>query len=264
MTKIFIDPGHGGTDPGAQANGLREKDLTLSIALKLRNILNNEYEGHSLLLSRTTDKTLQLGERTTMANNWGANYLVSIHINAGGGTGFESYIYNGSYAGKAETNRLRGLVHDAIVSETGFQNRGKKEANFHMLRESNMHSVLTENGFIDHSADASKLKSDAFLTSIARGHAKGLARALGLKQKSGSGTYYRVVTGSFVTRQNADIQVNALKAKGFESFIEIYQQSGTTYYRVITGSYQSRANAEQQVARLKNAGFESFIVTYTP
>ena len=60
MTKIFIDAGHGGTDPGAQANGLREKDLTLKLALKTRDILNNEYEGHSLRLSRTTDATLSL------------------------------------------------------------------------------------------------------------------------------------------------------------------------------------------------------------
>ncbi|WP_337970017.1 N-acetylmuramoyl-L-alanine amidase, partial [Virgibacillus salexigens] len=173
MTKIFIDPGHGGNDPGATANGLREKDLTLEIALKLRNILNNEYEGHSLMLSRTTDQSVTLSSRTNMANNWGADYLVSVHINAGGGIGFESYTYNGSYPGKAETNRLRGIVHNSIVAETEFRDRGKKEANFHMVRESAMPAVLTENGFIDNASDAAALKSDAFLTKIARGHAEG-------------------------------------------------------------------------------------------
>ncbi|WP_284139149.1 MULTISPECIES: N-acetylmuramoyl-L-alanine amidase [unclassified Virgibacillus] len=192
MTKIFIDPGHGGSDPGATANGLQEKDVTLAIALKLGNILNNEYEGHTLKFSRTTDVTVSLSTRTNMANNWGANYLVSIHINAGGGTGFESYIHNGSYSGKAETNRLRGYIHDAVVSSTGFRDRGKKEANFHMLRESNMKAVLTENGFVDFLDDANKLKQNSFLEKIARGHASGLARAFGLTPKSG-GTQIHIV-----------------------------------------------------------------------
>lgn len=187
MTKIFIDPGHGGSDSGATANGLKEKDLCLTIALKLRNILNQEYEGHTISLSRTADTTLTLKQRTDMANRWGADFLVSIHINAGGGTGFESYIYNGIYVSKGETNRLRTLVHDAIVKETGFSDRGKKTANFHMLRESSMHGVLTENGFIDTSSNANNLKSGAFLNKIARGHARGLASALGLKNKNDGG-----------------------------------------------------------------------------
>ncbi len=265
MVKIFIDAGHGGTDPGAVANGLREKDLTLKIALKTRDILNSEYEGHSLMLSRTTDQSLTLTQRTNMANSWGANYLLSIHINAGGGTGFESFIYNGSYSGKTETNRLRSIIHDEIVNQTGFRDRGKKEKNLHMLRESRMQATLTESGFIDNSTDAEKLKSDAFLTRIARGHALGLAKAFGLKRKSGSdsgsgsGTYYRVVTGSFTSKAYADARVNELKAKGFDSFIETYTKDGQTYYRVITGSFQDRTNAEKRVQELSAAGFESFI-----
>src|SRR5699024_5783382 len=118
-----------------------------------------------------------------MANRWGEDYFVSIHINAGGGTGFESYIYNGNYASKPETNRLRNLLHDAIVKETGYRDRGKKGANFHVLRESAMYGGLTENGFIDHSTDAEKLKSDALLNQIASGHASVLAWAIGLKRR---------------------------------------------------------------------------------
>lgn len=262
MTKIFIDPGHGGADSGATGNGLREKDLTLKISLKLRDILSNEYEGHSLRLSRTTDTSVSLSERTNMANSWGAHYLVSVHINAGGGTGFESYIYNGSYSGKPETNRLRGVVHDEVINETAFRDRGKKEANFHMLRESNMPAILTENGFIDHQEDAGRLKNDAFLTQLARGHAIGLAKAFGLQKKSGKMTHYRVVTGSFTSRKNAEKRVNELKNKGFTSFIDIFKRDGTTYYRVITGSYKNRTNAQKQVDALKKAGFKAFIDIY--
>ena len=93
MTKIFIDPGHGGTDPGAVGNGLQEKNLTLSIATQIRDMLVSEYENVEVRMSRTGDTTLSLTERTNMANSWGADYFLSVHINAGGGTGFESFIH---------------------------------------------------------------------------------------------------------------------------------------------------------------------------
>lgn len=263
MKKIFIDAGHGGTDGGASANGLVEKNLTLDLALRTRALLNELYSGHEVRMSRTTDVGLTLLQRTNAANQWGADFLVSIHINAGGGTGFESFIYNGSFSGKPATNTMRGKVHDAIVSQTGFNDRGKKEANFHMVRESNMPACLTENGFIDRVADANLLKSSAFLDQIARGHAVGIANALSLppKDSSGGGTLYRVVTGSFTNRQHADEQIAALQAKGFDSFILPFTSGGTTYYRVITGSFAQRANAEARVAALSAAGFESFIIT---
>src|SRR5699024_10120128 len=94
MVKIFLDPGHGGIDAGAVGNGLLEKNVTLKIAIDIRKYLAG-YKNVSIKMSRTTDKTVTLTERTRMANNWGANYFLSIHINAGGGTGFESYIYRG-------------------------------------------------------------------------------------------------------------------------------------------------------------------------
>lgn len=261
MKKVFIDPGHGGQDSGAVGHGLQEKHLTLAIALKVRDLLNNQYEGHAIQMSRTTDQTVSLSQRTNQANTWGADYLVSIHINAGGGTGFESYIYNGSYANKPETHRRRSLIHDEIVRETNFRDRGKKEANFHMLRESRMPSVLTENGFIDHDTDANKLKNDAFLTKIAAGHARGIARALNLKKKS-STTYYRVITGSFKNHSNANERVRDLKAKGFDSFITSITHEGEIFYRVVTGSFQQRKNAEVQKDQLKKSGFTSFIEVY--
>src|SRR5699024_2485270 len=159
---------------------LQEKNITLQIALKLRDILQKEYEGHTIKMSRTTDKTISLLERTNLANNWLADYLISIHINAGGGTGFESYTYNGNYKGKEQTNRLRRTLHNQIVKQTDFYNRGKKEANFHMVRESAMPAVLTENGFIDTKEDAQLLKQDYFVEKIARVNGLGLAEEFNL------------------------------------------------------------------------------------
>lgn len=217
MVKIFIDAGHGGSDPGATGNGLREKDINLVIALKVQQILNDHYEGHSVKLSRTADQTLSLKQRTDMANQWGANYLLSIHINAGGGVGFESFTFNGDYAHKIMTNQLRTFIHDAIIEETGFRDRGQKEANFHMLRESSMSAILTENGFIDHHVDTSKLRQAAFIEKIASGHAKGLAIALGLKRKS--------------SERNEDTHTHTIK-KG-DTFWSLAQKYETTVDRLL-------------------------------
>jgi len=88
MVKVFIDPGHGGIDSGATGNGLTEKNVTLQIALAVRKYLR-EYKDVSIKMSRTANKTVTLQQRTNAANNWGADLFLSIHINAGGGTGFE-------------------------------------------------------------------------------------------------------------------------------------------------------------------------------
>ncbi len=85
----MLDPGHGGHDPGAVANGLKEKDLVLKIVKKTKAILEKVY-GATVKLTRSTDVYIDLSQRARLANNWGADYFVSIHINAGGGTGFET------------------------------------------------------------------------------------------------------------------------------------------------------------------------------
>src|SRR5690625_4864189 len=202
MVKIYIDAGHGGNDPGAVGNGLREKDLTLDIAKRIRKYLNDNFTGHTIRMSRTTDKTMSLKQRTDDANRWGADFLLSVHINAGGGTGYEDFIYNG-LSNSSSTAKLRDTIHAEIVKEQkAWRNRGKKKANFHVLRESRMPAMLSENGFIDTKADADRLKSSAFLNKIAKGHAIGLAKALKLKRKSkpkpskpttSKNTFYRVV-----------------------------------------------------------------------
>lgn len=128
MAKIYLDPGHGGTDPGASANGLQEKNVTLSLALKTRDILNRDYEGHTIRMSRTSDTTRSLAQRTNDANSWGADYFVSIHINAGGGTGYEDYIFNGSVSSNTVT--YRDKLHAEIMKQVDFNNRGKNGLTF--------------------------------------------------------------------------------------------------------------------------------------
>lgn len=194
MVKIFIDPGHGGQDPGGTGNGLKEKDLTLKIATHIKNLLLSEYNNVTVKMSRTNDSYLSLAERTNAANTWGADFFLSVHINAGGGEGYEDYIYPGI---GGVTQAYQSNIHSEIMKLVNFQDRGMKTANFHVLRESNMPALLTENGFIDNSRDATKLKSASFIEAIARGHVNGIAKSFGLTRKN-KAVYHIVVDGDTV------------------------------------------------------------------
>lgn len=185
MVKIFIDAGHGGTDPGAVGNGLLEKVLTLTIAKKIDSLLKG-YDDVLTKMSRTGDAPLSLKQRTDSANAWGADFFLSIHINAGGGTGYEDYRYNTLTASNA-TGKIQAAIHDAVMAELktyGVKDRGAKSAKFHVLRESNMSAALSENLFIDRKEDAELLKRNDVLDAIARGHVAGLAKAFNLKKKA--------------------------------------------------------------------------------
>ncbi|KAB8134700.1 N-acetylmuramoyl-L-alanine amidase [Gracilibacillus oryzae] len=180
MVRIYIDPGHGGTDPGAVANGLQEKDVTLAISLKIRDLLQ-QYQAVQIRLSRSMDRTLTLNQRTHDANVWGADYLISVHLNAGGGTGYEDFIYD-LLSDSSSTAQKQDVMHEEIIKKSNMNDRGKKKANFHMLRESNMSAILTENGFIDDPNNAARLKTDVFLEDIAQGHVNGLVRIFHLQK----------------------------------------------------------------------------------
>lgn len=184
MLKLFLDPGHGGADSGAVGNGLREKDLTLDIALRIRDLLINNYNDVVVRMSRTTDIARSLAERTNDANAWGANYYLSIHINSFNGTasGYEDYIHD-SLSDTSLTAQYRNILHEEVIKVNGLFDRGKKKANFHVLRESNMPAMLSENGFIDNVSDAEKLKDPNWRQRVAQGHVDGLVRAFNLSPK---------------------------------------------------------------------------------
>ena len=174
----------------------------------------------------------------------------------GGGTGFESFIYPNL---GAPTTTYQNHIHAEVLKEIDLRDRGKKRANFHVLRESNMPAVLTENGFIDNSSDAAKLKSAASITSIARGHVNGIVKAFGLTKKAepspAPAKLYRVQVGAYKERNNADTMSKQAKDKGFDTYI--FQQDGL--YKVQIGAYAERKNADELVVRAKNAGFDPYI-----
>ncbi|MFC0469847.1 N-acetylmuramoyl-L-alanine amidase [Halalkalibacter kiskunsagensis] len=210
MFKLYLDPGHGGADSGATANGLQEKNITLDIALRIRDLLEKDYEDVNIRMSRTTDTTRSLSQRTNDANSWGADYFLSIHVNAfnGSAQGYEDYIHT-SLTDSSLTAQYRNIMHDEITKVNNLSNRGKKKANFHVLRETAMSALLTENGFIDNTSDAEKLRSSSWRQAVAQGHVNGLAGAFNLtrKQTTTPNDLYRVIVdgtqeGAYRDEQN--------------------------------------------------------------
>src|SRR5690625_2887937 len=227
MIKIYIDAGHGGNDPGAVGNGLREKDLTLDIAKRIKKYLDDNYTGHRVKLSRTGDKTLSLKQRTNDANRWGADYFLSIHINAGGGTGYEDYIYNG-LSNSSKTAKIRDAIHNEInnvLKKYNITNRGKKKANFHVLRETKMPAMLSETLFIDTTKDAKLLKDDAFLKEIGIAHAKGIVKAFGLKRAGTSTTKENTSSNVSKSSKQSTSSAKTSTYKG-NSIVEYLQSIG--------------------------------------
>lgn len=179
MTKIYLDAGHGGSDPGAVGNGLVEKVLTLKIAKHVETLLK-DYLNVQTKMSRTGDTFPSLSARTNEANKWGADFFISFHINAGGGAGYEDFVYPGSSKSIAYQN----IIHAEIIKKIGeMKNRGKKQANYQVLRNTRMPSILTECGFIDNISDATLLKREEYIEDLAHGHVTGLVKALGLIKK---------------------------------------------------------------------------------
>ena len=263
--KLYLDPGHGGSDPGAQGNGLREKDFTLDIALKIRSILENNYENIDIRMSRTSDVTKNLEQRTNEANAWGADFYLSIHINSfnGSASGYEDYIYSG-LSDNSATARYRDIIHTEVMKLNKLNDRGKKKADFHVLRESAMDAMLSENGFIDNAQDAALIKQESWRSSVAQGHANGIAKAFNLTAKetpARGDAAYKVIAGSFQQRENAERRVAELASKGIESFIAETVLSGETWYRVQAGAFSNRENAAAHVREIESKGIDAFIST---
>ena len=172
MTKIFIDPGHGGSNPGAiAASGLEEADVTLDIGLRLGRILKSR--GYEVAYSRTEDVTVSLAERARLANDWGADYFISIHCNSNPNpeaNGTSTYCFSlGTTAAV-----LAEYVNSALVQAIGTRDLGVLTANFAVLRRTRMPAILVETAFLSNPEEAAQLAEPSFREMCALGIADGI------------------------------------------------------------------------------------------
>ena len=173
--KVFIDAGHGGTDPGALGYGYRESDLNLQVAKKVESKLKSK--GIDVKMSRNSDIFYSLSERAEMANDYGADAFVSIHQNsaeAKSANGIETY-FNRK---KEEDRPLSNDIQKQVISQTGANNRGVKNAEFTVLVKSKMISALVECGFITNELEVKKLSDSSYQDKLATGIANGIEEYL--------------------------------------------------------------------------------------
>ena len=184
---IAIDPGHGGSDPGAiGANGTQEKNVTLPISKYLKSDL--EAMGAKVVMTRTTDVDVyapnasgvdELQARVNVANYNNADALVSVHINAFDNRnvgGIATYYYTqGSYGAK-----LADKVQAQIANTPGFNgDRGTQPGNLYVLRHSSMPAILVELGFISNPSEENAMVQPSTQQDLAQRIANGIAAYFG-------------------------------------------------------------------------------------
>jgi N-acetylmuramoyl-L-alanine amidase len=208
VARIVLDPGHGGHDPGARANGVTEAELTLDIALRLEKLLLQQ-PNVEVVLTRRTNEYVALEERTRIANREQADLFLSIHGNASTNTaahGIETYFLNFApdaaaeaiaareNAGSSKTMReltgivkaitfndkldesreFAGIVQSRLYSSVRTANRqarnlGVKQAPFQVLIGASMPSILAEISFLTNRQEGNLLKTDKYRAQIAEG-----------------------------------------------------------------------------------------------
>ena len=205
---VALDPGHGGSDPGACANGLKEKDLTLSIARYCQALLQRS--GISVIMTRTTDTYVGLSDRVKIAADGGATVFVSIHINSAIATtaqGCEVWVPNNSSYNNDTHVAGNGLGEKIVAKLTalGLKNRGVKTrdsengskypngsvADYYTVingaRQRGIPGIIVEHAFITNAHDAVMLASDAMLKKMGEADAQGIIEAINAGIIKGSG-----------------------------------------------------------------------------
>jgi len=217
VARIMLDPGHGGHDPGAiGVGGLREKDVTLAIARRLREAILRRWNVE-VLMTRDDDRFVPLEERTAMANSQGVDLFISIHANAsrdGRLHGVETYYLHWARdphamevaarenaVSTAKLHELRKFVHLILQSTKVEESRdlaeylqrhlvrsvrpryptrdlGVKSAPFYVLMGAQMPAVLVETAFLTHEREGRWLADPAFQERVVEGLLQGLAAYL--------------------------------------------------------------------------------------
>ena len=215
--KVFIGVGHGGSDPGAVANGVKEKDLNLSIAKACRDLLTKH--GVTVKMSRTTDENDTLSEEIKDCNSFAPDLAVDIHNNAGGGDGAEVFYHYGGGKSKTLAENILGEIVKVGQNSRGAKVRKNSQGKdyYGFIRETSAPAVIVECAFVDNATDLKNLASESLKKSMGEAIAKGVLKTLGVEVQGER--LYRVQVGAYLLKSNAEDMQKKIKAVGFDAFI---------------------------------------------
>jgi N-acetylmuramoyl-L-alanine amidase len=226
MAKVFIGVGHGGSDPGAVANGFKEKDLNLTVATYVKYTLDRHKV--ETKMSRVADTSEELNDKIRRCNAFNPNLAIDIHHNAGGGDGAEAfYHYKGGTSKTLAENALAEIV------KIGQNSRGAKIKRdafgrdyYAFIRNTNAPAVIMECAFLDNKTELAIVDTKAEQEKMGLAIAKGILKTLGIayvEEKpvvtETSGKIYRVQVGAYSVKANAEAMQKKLKAAGFDAII---------------------------------------------
>ena len=268
---VIIDPGHGGTDPGAIGFGVREKDWNLRISLYQYERLKEL--GANVAITRTNDKTLNSGPRTNLIKGK-YDIAISNHWNAFNGSARGIETIHSIHGGKS----LATSIADGLVKVTGiplrrvFSRKNSRGGDYYFMHRltGSTTTVIIEYGFIDNATDHRWYKNDTNFYKAAEAVIEAICKELGITYKAkGSvskpnntdktinGKLFKVQVGAFKDVKNAEGLHNKIEDKGLDAFV--VQEGGL--YKVQAGAYSDIKNAEAQLARVKKITGEGFIVS---
>jgi len=175
---IMIDAGHGGSDEGAKVGSCIEKKIALKLSQIVKQML--ELRGYEVRMTRTKDEFISLPKRVELAQVVKAKIFMSFHCNSSPNPdahGVEIFYHDSKDSFKQKSSkRLASCALHNVLQHTGAHSRGVKRGNFHVIRETNMPSILVEIGFLTNVNEKDKLKDLSYLEKIAQGIASGVDR----------------------------------------------------------------------------------------
>src|SRR5438093_3630380 len=194
LTTVVIDAGHGGHDRGGiPGQRIAEKDMTLDVALRLRNILSAN--GYRVVMTRSTDVFVPLAGRVAIANSYRNAVFVCIHFNAtgrSGASGIETYFYS------RDSLPLASAIHYYVAGGAPSDNRGVRRRGYYVLRKTNIPAVLVECGFLTNPTEAAYAQSVSYRQKLAEEIAAGIR---GRNSVGGSLSTTRVATSESIPMQ---------------------------------------------------------------
>lgn len=240
--KVFLGVGHGGTDPGAVVNGLKEKDVNLGIALAAQKEL--ERAGMEVKLSRYRDEDDTLAEEIRECNAYAPDLAVDVHNNAGGGDGFEAYCSLVGGLSRTLAENIEAQVKAAGQNSRGVKTRsypGKPSLDYYgFVRETKAPAVLCEFAFLDNAADVSAVASAEARERMGKALALGILDTLGLPWQSPEKWAVRIQ--HFTRRADAAETSSWIRELGFQAEISADPANGK--FVVDVSGLESRAEAD--------------------